>query len=172
MGMSNTCNVAVIANREGLDSQLLLLKFVGNLRRAGVKVAGILAENNDAAGECSANFVRDIASGRQFSVHLDAPPAGTACHLDASGMEDAGHGLLGQIPAADIVIFSKFGKLEAARGGFWPAFEATCRAGKPLLTTVSPKHVDAWKAFAPQAIWLNGDDAAIDDWWRSVYTMT
>lgn len=167
--MPNSSNIAVIANREGLDSQVLLAKLAADWRASGAKVVGVLAENNEVAGECSAGFVRDIASGRQFSVHLDAPPPGKTCHLDAVGMEDAGSGLLAQIPEADVVIFSKFGKLEAMQGGLWPAFRAAALSGKPLLTTVSPKHLDAWNAFAPHAAWLEGERSALEDWWRAVH---
>lgn len=167
--MSSSSNIAVIANRAGLDSQGLLSKVVAGWRTAGICVAGVLAENNEIAGECSAGFVRNIASGRQFSVHLDAPPAGKTCHLDAGGMEEAASGLLQQIAAADIVVFSKFGKLEAMQGGLWPAFRAAALSGKPLLTTVSPKHLDAWNAFAPHAAWLEGERSALEEWWRAVH---
>jgi hypothetical protein len=134
---------------------------------SGIKVAGVVAQNNEVVGACSAGFVRDIASGRQFSIHLDAPPAGKLCHLDATGMEDAGSGLLAQIPAADVVVFSKFGKLEAMRGGLWPAFSAAVATGKPLLTSVSSKHVEAFMAFAPEAAWIKGKREAVEEWWRA-----
>jgi nucleoside-triphosphatase THEP1 len=163
--MPSPSHVAVIANHAGLDSQALLAKAAGQWRASGVKVVGVLAENNEIAGECSAGFVRDIASGQPFSVHLDAPPKGQTCHLDAGGMEGAGSGLLAQIPAADVVIFSKFGKLEAMQGGLWMAFAAAMAAGKPLLTTVSSKHFDAWREVAPHALWLEGETQAIEDWW-------
>jgi hypothetical protein len=167
--MPRPSNIAVIANHEGLDSQALLSKVTAGWLASGIKVAGVLAQNNEVAGACSADFVRDLASGRLFSIHLDAPPAGKACHLDASGMEDAGAVLLAQIPAADIVVFSKFGKLEAMQGGLWPAFSATIAAGRPLLTTVSAKHVEAWKAFAPEAAWIGGEPAKVAEWWHAVH---
>ena len=166
--MPNSSTVAVIANHEGLDSQALLSKLAARWHAAGVRVAGILAENNEAEGECSAAFVRDIASGKRFSVQLDAPLPGKTCHLDAAGMEEAGSGLLAQIPQADVVVVSKFGKLEAAQGGLWPAFAAALAAGKPLLTTVSPKHIDAWNAFAPRALWLEGESEAVEAWWSAL----
>jgi len=159
--------VAVIANREGQDSQALLAEAVAGWRAAGARIAGVLAENNQEEGVCSAGFLRDIASGRRYSVQLDAPPAGTACHLDVTGMDDACVGLLDQIGSADVVVISKFGKMEAMQQGLWPAFAAAAGAGKPLLTTVSARHVEAWKRFAPGAAWLDGDRAALARWWQS-----
>lgn len=134
-------------------------------RGCGVHVVGVLAEQHDGAS-CSAGFLRNIISGKAYSIHLDAPPAGTVCHLDAAGMEDACAGVLDQIASADVVILSKFGKMEAVRQGLWPAFSAAIAAGKPLLTTVSPKHADAFRAFAPEAAWLDADVGALESWWR------
>jgi len=158
--------IAVIANREGLDSQALLARAAGAWRTAGLRVVGVLAENNDTEGMCSAGFVRNIGSGTRYSVHLDTPPAGKTCHLDAEGMHEACAGLLGQIPSADIVVLSKFGKLEAMQQGLWPAFTAAVTTGKPLLTTVSSSQMEAWTAFAPAALWLGADDPSIQEWSR------
>ena len=162
--MTGSSSIAVIANRDGQDNQALLSWAAADWRAAGTHVVGVLAENNSAGGVCSANFMRDIASGRRFSIHLDAPPAGTDCHLDSAGMEEACAALLGQIPQADVVVFSKFGKLEAMGQGLWAAFAAAAAAGKPMLTTVSAKHVDAWTRFAPEALWLNADRPSIERW--------
>lgn len=81
--MSRSHTIAVIANREGLDSQVLLSGVAAGWQQGGVRVAGLLAQDDAIEGGCSAGFLRDIASGRRYSIHLDAPPAGTICHLDA-----------------------------------------------------------------------------------------
>jgi nucleoside-triphosphatase THEP1 len=165
--MTKSNNIAVIANRENLDSQAVLSHAITAWREAGVSVVGVLARNNDGDATCSAGFLRDIVSGKEFSIQLDTPPIDTTCHLDAAGLENAGANLLGQIPSADIVVLSKFGKLEAAHEGLWPVFQAAIAAGKPLLTTVSPKHNEAWHLFAPAASWLAGDQESITQWWRT-----
>ena len=159
--------IAVIANREGVDCPSLLYRAAADCRAAGLAVAGILAENGEAEGPCSAAYVRDIASGRRYSIHLDTPPAGKTCHLDAEGMEDACAGVLGQIASADVVVLSKFGKLEATGQGLWPAFTAAVAADRPLLTTVSARHRQAWERFAPAATWLDADAPSIRRWWQA-----
>jgi len=168
MAMPTTSNIAVIVNREDLDSQALLSNAAARWREAGTRVVGVLAENNNVEGACSAGLLRDLSSGRRFSIQLDTPPAGKICHLDATGMEDAGTNLLIQIPAADVVVLSKFGKLEATRKGLWAAFSTAAAAGKPVLTTVSSKHIEAWKAFAPAAAWIEADRASIEQWWLTI----
>jgi hypothetical protein len=166
--MAAESEIAVIGNRDDLDAQALLAGAAFEWRAAGAQLAGVLAEDDAGEGACSAGHLCDIASGKRYSIQLDAPPAGTACHLDADGVEGASTALLAQIPAADIVVLSKFGKLEAMQRGLWPAFAAAVAAGKPLLTTVSPKHADAWNVFAPGATWLAGDRASVDRWWQAI----
>lgn len=160
--------IAVIANREGLDSPALLAAAAAAWSKAGMRVVGLLARNTSSDELCSAGFLRDIASQDDYSVRLDASPALTTCHLDAAGMETACAALLEQIPSADIVVLSKFGKLEAMQRGLWAAFKAAAAADKPLLTTVSDKHVAAWKAFAPASAWIDAGLPAIGEWWRTV----
>lgn len=87
--MTRSDAIAVIANREGRDTQALLRAAADGWGRAGARVVGVLAEDGDAEGECSAAFLRDIASGKRFSIQLDAAPAGTTCHLDTAGIDDA-----------------------------------------------------------------------------------
>ena len=134
------------------DCQTLLSDAANDWRGARARVVGVLAENGNAAGTCSAAFLRDIDSGRGFSIQLDTAPTGTTCHLDTVGINEACAELLPQIAQADVVILSKFGKTEAARQGLWAAFSSALTAGKPLLTTA--KHAGAWTAFAPEAIRL------------------
>ncbi len=166
--MSGTGNIAVILNAEAFDSQALLEKAAARWSDAGIHVAGLIAGRPGVESVCSAGTLRDIASGDEYSVALDAPPEGTSCHLDSAGMQAACAAVLRQIQSADTVILSKFGKLESTQKGLWAAFAAAADAGKPILTTVSTKHLDAWRAFAPEAVWLQADSAAIEEWRRGM----
>jgi hypothetical protein len=38
--------------------------------------------------------------------------------------------------------------------------------GKPILTSISDKHRDAWRAFVPDATLLAADEAALEAWWH------
>lgn len=158
-----------IAVVEGTDSegiQALLAATATGWRTGSARIAGVTAEAHGRPERpCSAGVLRDIATGERFSIHLETTPEGTTCHLDAAGVEAACAHLIGQIAGSDLVILSKFGKLEAMGQGLFPAFEAARAAGKPLLTTVSEKHRDAWEAFAPEAAHLEADPAALAAWW-------
>ena len=113
-------------------------------------------------------FLRDIGSGEAYAMFLETSPVGTSCHLDANGVKDACDAVLGQVGRSDVVVLSKFGKLEAGGGGLAPAFAAVIAAGKPVLTTVSDLHRAACHQLAPDALHLPADAKAIRDWWATI----
>jgi hypothetical protein len=131
----------------------------------------LLAETPDLPdGVCGVGILRDITSGKSFSIRLDVAPKGTSCQLDAAGVTAACSYLLGQIATSDLVVLSKFGKLEAMGLGLAAAFEAAIAARKPLLTTVSGLHRDAWRTFVPDASELASEEAAVFSWWEGCRT--
>lgn len=164
--------VPAIAAVIGADSQFVQTLFatvVADWRAAGVKVVGVIAETHGLADRsCSAGFLRDIATGKPFSIYLETAPSHTSCHLDADGVNAASASLMLQVQTGDLVVLSKFGKLEAMRSGLTGAFEAAIAAGKPVLTAVSEKHRDAWRAFAPDATFLPTEKTALEAWWRDL----
>lgn len=156
--------------RGGADAtDALLIEKVAEWRSAGARTVGVLAEpRRDMEGQtCGAGYLRDIATSDEQRIYLAAPPASGSCDLDASGVAAACRKLIDQIPDSDIVVLSKFGKLEAAGGGLLPAFRAAIATGKPVLTTVSEKHLAMWRTFAPDAALLTRPEA-IDAWWKEV----
>jgi hypothetical protein len=132
-------------------------------------VVGLIAEPHGLPGRtCTAGLLREIASGTRHSIYLETTPLDTSCHVDAPGAEKAGAAVIAQIPASDLVVLSKFGKLEAGGAGLMAAFRAAIAAGKPVLTTVSDVHRDVWHAFASEAVTLAATPAAIKDRWSAV----
>jgi len=139
-----------------------MLAAIDRFRSAGVRVVGVIEERDPAiVAACSAGALRDISSLQSHNIYLDTPRADTSCRIDATGVDAACAALLAQIPAADVVLLSKFGKLEAAGGGLFPALQAALAAGKPVITAVSEKHRDAWRDFAPAATVLATADEAL-----------
>ena len=161
-----TRRIAVVQGTDSESIQELLAAIAIEWRAKATRVAGVTARAHGLPDRtCSAGVLCDIGSGDQFPIYLETAPQGTSCHLDAEGVEAACASVIDQIADCDLVVLSKFGKLEAMRQGLFPVFEAAIAAGKPLLTTVSVKHREAWAAFAPDAIWLEADRSALFDWW-------
>jgi Protein of unknown function (DUF2478) len=69
----------------------------------------------------------------------------------------------------DLVLLSKFGKLEAGNSGLVDALTAAMEAHVPVLTSVSPAFEAAWAKFAaPLFVTLPADAVEIDAWWQAV----
>lgn len=161
--------IAAVIGADSRHIQTLFAAAIADWRATGVKVVGVIEETSGLSDRsCSAGTLRDIVSGKPFPIYLEVAPSHTSCHLDATGVNAASAGLLHQVQTGDLVVLSKFGKLEAMRSGLVNAFEAAIAAGKPVLTTVSDKHRDAWRAFAPDAICLPADKTALQAWWRDL----
>lgn len=136
-----------------------------------LRLAGVVAEDHDLVDRaCSAGFLRSLADGERFPIFQDLGPGAKACHLAGDGATAAAAAVRRDIAAGcDLVILSKFGKLEAEGGGLRDAFGAAIEAGVPLLTSVSARFVAAWESFAAPLFVIVPDDAdRIEAWWRSV----
>jgi nucleoside-triphosphatase THEP1 len=162
-------SIAAVLSDDSEPVQSLFTTMTGRWRASGMKVVGLLGESHGIPDrKCGAGVVRDIVSGRPFAMYFDTPPKGGSCHLDPAGLEAASTQLLDQIATSDLVILSKFGKLETMRAGLIGAFEAAAEAGVPVLTSVSEKHRAAWESFAPGAAYLAPDAAALEGWRRGL----
>jgi hypothetical protein len=152
-----------IASIQGLPSDAardLLESAVRSWRSSGLRVAGVLEERSSGSDmECSVGVLRNIVSGETQSLRLAVPLPTTSCRIDAVGAEAACDALLTQIEACDIIVLSKFGKLEAAKSGLYRAFERAVLSGKFVLTSVSPNHREAWNEFAPSAAIISSAEA-------------
>ncbi len=167
----SSAKIATVLADDGATIQQLFGSVVAKWRAAGIKAVGVISEAHGLPDRaCSAGVLRDIVSGGPYPIFLETSPEGTSCHLDAAGVENACAPLIDQVAASDVVVLSKFGKLEAMGEGLAPAFKAAFAAGKPVLTTVSAKHRDAWRAFAPETTFLSADDVTIMMWWQSLRT--
>jgi nucleoside-triphosphatase THEP1 len=160
--------IAAILGRDSTAAQSLLAALVARWQAAGTKVVGVIDEGHGIPDRtCRAGTLRDIVSGKRFPIFFETAPSDTSCLIDVPGVEAAAEALLPQISASDLVVLSKFGKVEATGRGLSAVFEAAIASEKPVLTAVSQKHRDAWQAFAPGATVLAPDEAAIEAWWRS-----
>jgi hypothetical protein len=160
--------IAAIFSVNSAATEALLAAIASCMSTTGVKVAGLLAETPVTDATCNAGILRDITTTSEFSIRLSEPSPDTSCVLDARGVVAAAADVLDRIAACDLVILSKFGKLEASGSGLLPVFRAAKSLHKPVLTSVSGRHQAAWRAFAPHAAELDPDEAAVRDWCESI----
>ena len=162
--------IAVIRGARGDEVQDLFEALVVRWRPSA-RVAGVLAEGHGLADRaCSAGYLRSIATGARFAIFQDLGAGSQECHLEGGGALGAAEAVRRDIAAGcDLVLLSKFGKLEASGQGLRGAFAAAIEAHVPLLTSVSRPFEAAWNEFAePLSEFLPAHPAAIDNWWRSV----
>ena len=168
--MASIKKIAVVQGAPGATVQALFHTLADRWRPT-MRLAGVLAEEHGLADRvCSAGFLRSLAGDERFSVFQDLGPNSAACHLDGAGMVMAADAVRRDIErGCDLVVLSKFGKVEAARSGLAPAFASAMEASIPILTSVSPKFGEAWDRFAaPLYVILPPELVAIEDWWAAV----
>jgi hypothetical protein len=132
--------IAVIQGAATPVVQALMRQFIARLD-PGVRVVGVVEaplEGDDDG--CSAGELKSLGDGRRFGLQQEL--------------------------GANLVVLSKFGKVEAERSGLAPALARAMELGAPVLTSVAPKFNEAWDRFAaPYYKILPPDLAAIEAWW-------
>jgi hypothetical protein len=113
----------------------------------------------------------DLASGALFPVTLALGPGSLACKLDAAGLAEACQSVLHAVSlGADLLVLSKFGKVEAEGGGFLDAFGAAAAAGIPCVTGVAPSHAAPFLRYAGgYSQWISAESSSIERWWASCF---
>ena len=162
--------IAVIQGAPSAEVQALLATLADRWRPS-TRLAGVVAEDHGLPDRaCSAGYLRSLSDDRRFSMFQDLGPGSSGCHLDSAGVTQAADAVQRDIArGCDLVVLSKFGKLEAGGGGLRDAFSAAFEAGIPVLTSVSPALAEPWQHFAaPLFAMLPADGARIEAWWREV----
>lgn len=161
---------------QGASSEDIQQLFADLLRASWrpARIVGVIEAMGVAqgaeGGPCGLEVLRNISDGRDFSLFQDLGAGSTACALDPAGVAEACAAVCQDIAAGcDLVILSKFAKLEAENGsGLTAAFIAALEAGVPILTAVSPGRREKWDAFAsPYYELLAPDLDEIAAWWAA-----
>jgi nucleoside-triphosphatase THEP1 len=163
--------IGVITAESGAEKQALLKQFADRRRGEGLRVAGVVElAAPDSHSDCGALDLLDLATGARIAISQNLGPGSTACNLDPGGVAMACAAAQRAIEAgADLVVLSKFGKLEAGNGGLRDAFAAAMAAETPALTTLKPAMRDEWANFAgPLFDELPPQLDALENWWRGL----
>jgi nucleoside-triphosphatase THEP1 len=164
--------IAALHGAPSAAIQELLLAFARTMSREGLRVAGVVEiADCKPSGGCKSLSVRDLTSGETFSISQDLGAGSMACNLDPAGLLRACGKVEQAISeGADLVILSKFGKLEAARSGLSDAFRAAVLADIPVLTAVPAPVLDEWERFAgPLSEFVDPRAESLEKWWLSQY---
>jgi nucleoside-triphosphatase THEP1 len=158
--------VAAVLNDGPGDVDALLAEVVDTLRAQGRRVNGLLMTFPDARDGCAGTMVMvDLANGDEYLVSQPMGRDSRACRANPQGFAQASVVLRRALATPpELVVLNRFGSLEAEGGGFRAELLDLMVAGQPLLTAVSPKHLEAWREFVGGPAELPADRQAILDW--------
>jgi hypothetical protein len=159
-----------IAVVQGAPSAVVQALFRGLVARwrPQLRIAGVI-EARDGPKEgrtCRAGDLESIADGVRYPMFERLPPGATVCDVTDEKVTRACAAVLEDIArGCDLVVLSKFGKLEVEGGGLMAAFRAAAAAGIPRLTCASPAACEGWDGLlAPSAVVLPAEADALDRW--------
>lgn len=161
--------IAIVQGAESAEIQRLFRAFADR-HVATARIAGAIEEGEPGQGRKS-NRLRSLTDGLSYPVFQDLGAGASGCSLDPASVVLASEAVrVGIAAGCDLVMLSKFGKMEALNGsGLIPAFVAAIEAGIPVLTSVAPKFAAEWDAFAdPYYVALPAKEDAVEDWWQAV----
>ena len=148
------------------SADALLASIASSQRRAGRRVRGLLMTHPVGAQNCAAAMVLvDLETREEYLVSQPLGQDSQACRADPQGFARASVVLRRAADEqADLVISNRFGGLEAGGGGFCSELLELMSRDVPVLTVVSPRHVEAWQEFTGGATVMQPRAEAIDRW--------
>ncbi|NEU14886.1 DUF2478 domain-containing protein [Methylobacterium sp. BTF04] len=163
--------ILALQGASNLIIQGALASCVARWSGPDTRIVGVIEVRDEAARDPAArDRLQDLRTGVTYPIYQDLGPGSTACRLHTDGIIAACEAVRLQIRSGcDLVVLSKFGKLEAARSGLSAAFASAVEAETPILTAVAPLFVPAWQAFAGPLAEMGAPDAeTLDGWWQAV----
>ncbi|MCC7254035.1 MAG: DUF2478 domain-containing protein [Hyphomicrobium sp.] len=158
--------IIAVQGAAGGTIQDLLATLARRWTAAGRRVVGVIEETAEGVPKRNgAATLRNLRTGALYDIYQDLGPLSQACCLDARGFAEACQNVVDDLADADVVVLSKFGKLEAERGGLLAAFTAAASLEKPVITAVSPVFSDCYLAFVgPFGAIVPPDEESLHTW--------
>ncbi|RVU05801.1 DUF2478 domain-containing protein [Novosphingobium umbonatum] len=136
-----------------------------------VTIVGLIEHAQDASDQCAPGILVSIDDGKRFPIGQDLGCGAQGCTLDSGAVVEAGAWIEQKLDErVQLVVLSKFGKLEAELGrGLSGPLSAALDQGVPVLIAVSARYRDQWAAFAEGLfVPLPAEPAAIHAWLAGV----
>jgi hypothetical protein len=161
-------SIAALEGEPSAELQRLLTTFAQRRLKAGLRVAGVV-QISEPSSDCARRelALRDIVTGAEYPIVQNLGRESKACSLDAGGVAAACAAVLQAMErGVDVVVLSKFGKLEASGGGLLDCFTAAAGAGVPCVVGVAPALSAPLRDFAGEFLQrVDVSESALEDWW-------
>ena len=159
--------IAAVVYRETGGGDGLIWSFAELAAGRGLRLAGAVQRNPRRAERRRCDMVlKLLPSAVEMPISQDRGNDARGCRLDSSAFAEAA-GLVETAiaPGVDLVVLSKFGKLEAEGGGFRAAIARAMELDIPAVIGVSERNLPELRDFAGGfAAELAADPAALREW--------
>jgi hypothetical protein len=164
------CDLAAVVFGPHDDPDRLFIDFADALSRSGHRPAGLIQIGRDCRAQDPRLGVLVLPDREVAPLVGDGPLCGAGCGLDTGRLAAAATRVADAIAGgSDLVIVSRFGRMEAAGGGLAELITRAINADIPVLIAV-PEH-----RFAELIRFAEGMNVrlacrreALDRWWQSV----
>lgn len=182
MSVSPTAQVAETTTDAGLAVAALVYRtenyphaafhaLVARARGLGLRVAGVLQHlaSEDADHRCDV-VLEDLATGHRTPLFERRGRAARGCRLDEGALAEATARIEGSLEAnPDLLVLSKFGKVECEGGGLRDLIAAAIDRGIPVIIGVPDRNLGAWRQYAGEfAVELSDDLDEVVRWVESL----
>jgi hypothetical protein len=161
--------IGAIRGAATADIQRLLARFAERRVLEGLRVAGVIEEPAGGVdcGVCNSLVLRETAGSTIIPITQNLGSGSSSCKIDSAGLAAGCQAVVAAIEqGADVVVLSKYGKIEAEGGGLLDAFRAAAEAGLPCLAGVKPSFAEYFLEYAGgYSQWIDASDEAIEAWW-------
>jgi hypothetical protein len=164
------CDLAAVVYGPDDDPDRLFIDFAGDLSRSGRRPVGLIQVGRSCRAENPGLGVVVLPGGDVASLVDDGPAFAAGCRLDASRLAGVATQVAETIGGgSDLVIISRFGRMEAEGGGLAGLVTRAISADIPVLIAVPEHRFAALVRFAAgMNVRLACRREALDRWWRSV----
>jgi hypothetical protein len=165
------CDFAAVVYGVKDNPDRLLVDFTEDLRRLGVRTAGLVQLDSWMAQWGDREVRTVVLSSREvIPVAHERNLGETGCGLDCRKLASIAKMIEAAIQdGADLVVINRFGKLEATGKGLIELIQQAADADIPALIAVPEHRFAGWiKYSAGMSVRLPCRRAALDRWWESV----
>lgn len=152
---------------EGEAVDALLREIAATLRGEGHRLAGAVQWNEAKPGQTRCDMVlENLATGERFDVSAEQTGDDKACRLNSYALEHVAGIVANSIDdGIELVILNRFGKQEAAKGGFRSTIEAAIARELPVITSLNSAHRNLWEHFSGgEGAFLEATPEAVRSW--------
>jgi nucleoside-triphosphatase THEP1 len=159
--------VAAIVYVNDAYPEAIFNSLVDRCRKAGLSLAGALQHPvTDGAGRRCDVLLEDLGCGRCIPLLADRGAGARGCRLDESALAEATAAIEASLERRpQLLVLSKFGKVECEGGGFRDLIARAVSSGIPVVIGVPRRNLDAWRLFAGEfAVELDINACEVERW--------